>query len=62
MLKTTSIYEKAFVQFDESESSFRAELKDDLPDYFDWIFMKKLVKLLEVFFNMTKGISMKKNY
>ena len=35
MLKIASIYEKAFVQFDESKSSFRADLKDDLPDYFD---------------------------
>ena len=57
MLKIASIYEKAFVQFDESESSFRADLKDDLPDYFDWISVKKFVDLLEVFFNMTERIS-----
>ena len=56
ILKTASIYEKAFVQFDESESSFRADLKDDLLDYFDWISMKKFVELLEVFFNMTERI------
>ena len=57
MLKTASIYGKAFVQFDKSESSFRADLKDDLSDYFDWISVKNFIDLLEVFFNMTERIS-----
>ena len=35
MLKTTYLYEKAFKSYEESESSFRADLGQDIPDYLD---------------------------
>ena len=36
MLKTAYLYKRAFDKYKEQESSFRVDLKDDVPDFFDW--------------------------
>ena len=46
MLKTAYIYEKVFEKYDELYSSFHSNLGDDMPDYFDWLSVKKLIDLL----------------
>ena len=35
MLKTACLFEKYFDKFDETESSFRSDLRDDILDYLD---------------------------
>ena len=56
MLKTTCNFEKAFDKYDEQESLFRSDLKDDVPDYFDWLSINKMVQLLQYFYDMTLRI------
>ena len=36
MLETACLYERAFDKYEEQESSFRVDLKDEVPDYNDW--------------------------
>ena len=57
MLQTACLYERAFDKYDEQESSFRADLRDDVPDYCDWINAKQIVDMLKLFYEMTLRIS-----
>ena len=54
MLKTACLYERAFDKFEDQESSFRADLKDDVLEYTDWLYAKKMVDMLKLFYEMTK--------
>ena len=37
MLQYACLYDKVFKKVDECESSFRADLADEVPDYLDWM-------------------------
>ena len=57
MLKTACIYEKTFKVYEENESSFRADLGDNVPEFYDWEIANNLVNFLEHFYEMTLRIS-----
>ena len=57
MLQTACLYERAFDKYEEQESSFMADLRDDVPDYCDWINAKQIVDMLKLFYEMTLQIS-----
>ena len=57
MLKSACIYEKTFVQYEETELSLRTDLGDNVPDFLDWQCAKNLVKFLHHFYEMTMKIS-----
>ena len=57
MLKTACIYEKTFKVYEENESSFRADLGDNMLEFYDWETTNNLVKFLEHFYEMTLRIS-----
>ena len=57
MLKTAIIYEAAFEKYEEEESSFRVELGDSIPEFDDWLVVKKFTSCLEHFYLTTIRIS-----
>ena len=57
MLKIACIYEKTFKVYEENESSFRADLGNNVPKFYDWETANNLVKFLEYFYEMTLRIS-----
>ena len=57
MLNIACCYEKAFDKYDDTESSYRADLGDEIPDYFDWECCKQMVAMLKIFFDTTMRIS-----
>ena len=57
MLKTACIYEKTFKVYEENDSSFRVDLGDNVPEFYDWETANNLVKFLEHFYEMTLRIS-----
>ena len=57
MLQTACLYERASDKYEEQESSFRADLREDVPDYCDWINAKQIVDMLKLFYEMTLQIS-----
>ena len=57
MLETACLYERAFDKYEEQESSFRVDLKDEVPDYNDWQYAKKMVNILKNFYEITLRIS-----
>ena len=56
MLKTACFFEKSFDKFEETESSLRADLGDDIPDFLDWQSIKDMVGILKVFYEITVKI------
>ena len=44
MLKIACIYEKNFKVYEENESSFRADLDGNMPEFYDWETAKTLIK------------------
>ena len=52
MLKSACIYEKTFVQYEETELSLRTDLGDNVPDFLDWQYAKNMVKFLHHFYEM----------
>ena len=46
MLKTACIYEKTFKVYEENESSFRVDLGDNVPEFYDWEYANNLVEFL----------------
>ena len=56
MLHTACSYDKVFKKYEECESAFRADLGDDVPDFFNWKSVKQLVQFLEHFYEMTLRI------
>ena len=46
MLKTACIYEKTFKVYEENDSSFRVDLGDNVPEFYDWETANNLVKFL----------------
>ena len=57
MLNTAYYYEKVFDKYDDTESSFRADLGDEIPDYFDWECCRQMVAMLKIFYDTTIRIS-----
>ena len=57
MLKSACIYQKTFKLYEENESSFRAKLGDNVPEFYDWETANNLVKFLEYFYEMTLRLS-----
>ena len=57
MLHIAYSYEKVFKKYEECESTFRADLGVDVPDFFDWQYVKQLVEFLKHFYEMTLRIS-----
>ena len=57
MLKFACIYEKTFKVYEENESSFRADLGDNVPEFYNWETAINLVKFLEHFYEITLRIS-----
>ena len=57
MLQIACLYERAFDKYEDQESSFREDLRDDVPDYCDWINAKQIVDMLKLFYEMTLRIS-----
>ena len=57
MLKRAALYEKVFDKYDETESAFRADLGEDVPDIFDWHYVNSMVVYLQQFNDMTLRIS-----
>ena len=53
MLRNACQFDKTFEKYEECEPALRADLGDDVPEFFDWQCAKNLLKLLEHFFNMT---------
>ena len=60
MLKTACLYEKLFDKYDETESAFRADLANEVPDIFDWHYVNAMVECLKQFYKMTLRISSSK--
>ena len=56
MLKIACIYENTFKVYEENESSFRADLGGNVPEFYDWETANNLVKILEHFYEMTLRI------
>ena len=47
MINTTCLYEKVFEKYDETESAFRANLSEDVPDIFNWYYVNSMVEYLQ---------------
>ena len=56
MLKNTCIYKKAFEKFEEQEIFFTADSRE-VPDFFYQEAVKKLVDMLQHFYELTMRIS-----
>ncbi|XP_019172108.1 PREDICTED: zinc finger BED domain-containing protein RICESLEEPER 2-like [Ipomoea nil] len=57
MLQSAVFYEKVFYSLEESDSSFKSDLGDSIPNFLDWESVKSLVNLLKCFYDMTIRIS-----
>ena len=57
MLKIACLFDKVFEKYDECDPAFRYDLRDDVPDYTDWLHVKQLVDFLQKFFDMILRIS-----
>ncbi|XP_031101763.1 zinc finger BED domain-containing protein RICESLEEPER 2-like [Ipomoea triloba] len=57
MLQSAISYQKVFEAFEESDSSFKSDLGESVPDFLDWESVKSLVEVLKCFYDMTIRIS-----
>ncbi|XP_031106133.1 zinc finger BED domain-containing protein RICESLEEPER 2-like [Ipomoea triloba] len=53
MSKSALTYQKVFESCEESDSSFKSNLGDSVPDFMDWDYVGSLVQLLKCFYDMT---------
>ena len=56
MLRTACFYEKAFVQYKETESLFKADLGDEILDFIDWQSCNQMIQMLKIFYDITLKI------
>ncbi|XP_019179874.1 PREDICTED: zinc finger BED domain-containing protein RICESLEEPER 2-like isoform X3 [Ipomoea nil] len=57
MFQSAITYEKVFESLEESDSSFKSNLSDSVPNFLDWESVKSLVEILKCFYEMTIRIS-----
>ncbi|XP_031099897.1 zinc finger BED domain-containing protein RICESLEEPER 2-like [Ipomoea triloba] len=57
MLQSALTYQKVFESCEESNSSFKSDLGDFVPNFMDWESVSSLVELLKCFYDMTIRIS-----
>ncbi|XP_031108434.1 zinc finger BED domain-containing protein RICESLEEPER 2-like [Ipomoea triloba] len=57
MLQSALTYQKVFESCEESDSSFKSDLGDSVPNFMDWESVSSLVELLKCFYDMTIRIS-----
>ncbi|XP_055960617.1 zinc finger BED domain-containing protein RICESLEEPER 2-like [Mercurialis annua] len=57
MLSTALLYQKVFEEYEEVESSFKADLGENVPTFSDWENVRELCGMLECFYKMTLRIS-----
>ncbi|XP_019170565.1 PREDICTED: zinc finger BED domain-containing protein RICESLEEPER 2-like [Ipomoea nil] len=57
MLQSAITYEKVFESLEESDSSFKSDLSDSVPNFLNWESVKSLVEILKCFYEMTIRIS-----
>ncbi|XP_031122619.1 zinc finger BED domain-containing protein RICESLEEPER 2-like [Ipomoea triloba] len=57
MLQSALTYQKVFESCEDSDSSFKSDLGDFVPNFMDWESVSSLVELLKCFYDMTIRIS-----
>ncbi|XP_019190318.1 PREDICTED: zinc finger BED domain-containing protein RICESLEEPER 2-like [Ipomoea nil] len=57
MLQSAITYEKVFESLEESDTAYKSDLYDVVPNFLDWESVKSLVEILKCFYDMTIRIS-----
>ncbi|XP_031096895.1 zinc finger BED domain-containing protein RICESLEEPER 2-like [Ipomoea triloba] len=57
MLHTALLFQKVFEVYEDHDSSFKADLGENILDFMDWESIASLVKILKSFYEMTVRIS-----